>query len=123
MQEITTVIQKGVTRLRTPKYLDVKEAIIWARDNGIDGRMEIQNTLFEKGDVVIYSLYFITDQNKIAGMIYPFHHLNTKFLLNEAVPSKTEEQPNKIVNIIRGNGKGNHATQLKALMRPNVISN
>lgn len=122
MQEITTILQKGMTRIRRKIYLPVKEAITLARDNGMSGRLEIQNTLFDKGDAVTYLLYFINEENKIVGWLHPYRHLNVEFLFNKTVTAKAEEQPDKIINIIRRNGKRNHATQIKTLMRPHIIS-
>ena len=73
MQEITTIHRKGKRKpLKINDHLTVEEAITFARDNGFTGRLEIRNSIQEKENVVTYSLYFINEENKITGAVFPF---------------------------------------------------
>lgn len=72
MHELTKIYRKGLkTPLTYEACLTVEEAIAWARDYGFRGRLEIHNILVNEDIEVVYAMYFINEENKIVGVVFP----------------------------------------------------
>ncbi len=76
MKESTIVTQKGGQQLLFDKLIPMKKALFLARNQGLAGRLEIQHLLSEDLQEYTLSLYFITEENKIVGRIYPYGYLD-----------------------------------------------
>ena len=77
MKQETYIKQKNRPSITLTGFLSVKKATFLARERGLTDRLEILHLVVINKEVLIYTLWIVSAQDKIVMSLHPYHRVST----------------------------------------------
>lgn len=122
MKETTKIFCKGQEIHHFNKFVAIKKAVNLTRDNGVADRLEIHYSLMIDNKEIVYAVYMIDKKNKIVCALFPDSSFR-ELMLNQAIASETEQEPDKVIDIVRRNWKRQNDIVMETSDSPEIVSN